>query len=227
MKGQGPVGVRHERKPGWLKRPLPQAGSQRRMEALLRQRGLHTVCESASCPNMGSCFAQGTATFLIMGDVCTRSCRFCGVETGTPLELDPEEPARVAEVAAELGLNHVVVTSVTRDDLRDGGAAHYVETIGAIRARSPRSTVEVLIPDFAGRRESLDAVLDAVPEVLNHNVETITRLYDTVRPQADYSRSLDVLRRAASDARCAVKTGFMVGTGGERRGSRGSVAGSG
>ena len=201
------------RKPEWLKQPLPDAGAQQRMTSLLRRGGLHTVCESASCPNMGTCFAHGTATFLIMGDVCTRSCRFCGVDSGTPGDLDQEEPARLTDAAAELGLRHVVVTSVTRDDLADGGAAHYVATIAAIRGRLPGATVEVLVPDFAGHEESLDTVLAAGPEVLNHNVETVRRLCGDVRPQADYDRSLGVLRYAVSRGGHAVKTGFMVGLG--------------
>lgn len=183
------------------------------MEALLRERGLHTVCESASCPNLGRCFEHGTATFMIMGDVCTRDCRFCGVTSGVPLSLDPEEPAHVADAAAALGLRHVVITSVTRDDLPDGGAAHYVQTIEAVRQRVDEATVEVLVPDFGGDEESLDTVLAAVPEVLNHNVETIPRLYGSVRPQAEYERSLQVLRQSAAAGRSAVKTGLMVGLG--------------
>jgi lipoic acid synthetase len=201
------------RKPEWLKKPLPHCGSLRRMEGLLRRQGLHTVCESALCPNLGECFARGTATFLIMGEVCTRSCAFCGVDAGRPAELDAAEPEHVAAAVAELGLRHVVVTSVTRDDLSDGGAGHYAETIRAVRAAAPEATVEVLTPDFLGRMECLDVVLAERPEVFNHNVETVPRLYETVRPQAEYARSLAVLRYAAKAGSGVVKTGWMVGLG--------------
>jgi lipoyl synthase len=200
-------------KPEWLKKPLPEAKSLAKMKGLLRARNLHTVCESALCPNLGTCFGHGTATFLIMGDVCTRGCRFCGVDTGSPLELDTDEPENVADAAAALGLRHVVITSVTRDDLPDGGAAHYVATIEAVRERLPKATVEVLVPDFGGSRESADLVIAATPEVFNHNLETVPRLYSAVRPQADYERSLGLLRQGAQQGRSAVKTGLMVGVG--------------
>lgn len=201
------------RKPPWLKKPVPKAAPLHRMEQLLRERDLHTVCESALCPNMGACFEQGTATFMIMGDVCTRACGFCAVTHGVPADLDRSEPERVADAAADLDLRHVVVTSVTRDDLPDGGAGHYVATIRAIRRRSPRPSVEVLVPDFGGRRESAAIVLAEAPEVFNHNLETVARLYPLVRPQADYSRSLDLLRLAAGAGNGVVKTGCMVGLG--------------
>ena len=200
------------RKPDWLKKPLPEARAIHKMQDLLRTRHLHTVCESALCPNLGECFAQGTATFLIMGDTCTRDCRFCGVAGGRPDALDPGEPERVADAVLRLGLQHVVVTSVTRDDLPDGGAAHYVATIRAIRAVMPEVTVEVLVPDFGGRMESLDLVLAEAPEVFNHNLETAPRLYSVVRPQAVFARSLALLARA-SGRRPLVKTGWMVGLG--------------
>ncbi len=183
------------------------------MEALLRDKQLHTVCESALCPNLGECFAAGTATFLIMGDVCTRDCGFCAVTTGRPDVLDPCEPENVGEAVSRLGLRHAVVTSVTRDDLEDGGAAHYVATIRAIRSKAPGVSIEVLVPDFAGKMERLDKVLAEKPEVFNHNVETVPRLYAHVRPQAVYERSLAVLRRAASSGQSIVKTGWMVGLG--------------
>lgn len=201
------------KKPDWLKKPIPQAASLQRMEKLLRQRHLHTVCESALCPNLGECFARGTATFLIMGDVCTRDCRFCGVSSGRPQELDPLEPERVAEAVVTLGLRHVVITSVTRDDLPDGGAGHYAATIRAVRSACPGVTVEVLVPDFAGVERDVDTVLAEEPEVFNHNVETVPRLYPTVRPQAVFARSLAVLGRAATSSRALVKTGWMVGLG--------------
>jgi lipoyl synthase len=209
-KGQGAA---PGRKPEWLKKPLPDAGSLRRMESLLRRQGLHSVCETALCPNLGECFAHGTATFLIMGDVCTRDCAFCGVGTGRPGALDPSEPEHVADAVAELGLHHVVITSVTRDDLPDGGAGHYAATMRAIRAKASEATLEVLIPDFLGCVEHLDVVLAEAPEVFNHNLETVPRLYDAVRPQAEYSRSLGVLRHAVSRGTGVVKTGWMVGLG--------------
>jgi len=192
---------------------MPEVKSLRKMEGLLRGRHLHTVCESALCPNLGECFARGTATFMIMGDVCTRNCAFCGVTTGLPGPLDPEEPVQVAEATAELGLHHVVITSVTRDDLPDGGAAHYVAVIRAVRERCPDITVEVLTPDFGGQRDAVESVLVEAPEVFNHNVETVPRLYRSVRPQARYDRSLAVLRQAVENGSCMVKTGWMVGLG--------------
>jgi lipoic acid synthetase len=202
-----------ERKPEWLKKPLPKADSLNRMQGLLRGRSLHTVCESALCPNLGECFHRGTATFLILGDVCTRNCGFCGVTSGTAGALDPVEPENVADAVVALGLQHVVVTSVTRDDLPDGGAGHYAATLRAIRRRAPGATVEVLTPDFLGRRDLIDIVLAERPEVFNHNLETVARLYAQVRPQADYQRSLDVLAYAASRRTGLVKTGCMVGLG--------------
>lgn len=201
------------RKPEWLKKRIPSRGAVQKTESILRRGHLHTVCESALCPNLGECFARGTATFLIMGDLCTRNCRFCHVTTGRPEALDPQEPQRVAEAVAQLGLRHVVVTSVTRDDLPDGGAEHYAETIRAIRAASPAVTVEVLVPDFQGATDDIDTVLSEAPEVFNHNVETVPRLYPVVRPQAVYKRSLEVLRRAVDNGLVLTKTGLMVGLG--------------
>lgn len=202
-------------KPSWLKKKLPEAGPFARMGSILRSHRLHTVCEGAACPNRGECFADGTATFLIMGSVCTRDCRFCNIPGGVPEPIDPEEPKQVAEAARVLGLSHVVVTSVTRDDLPDGGASHFVQTIRAIRKALPHATVEVLVPDFAGSQQAIHQVLAEQPEVFNHNVETVPRLYLTVRPQADFRRSLEVLRQAVQEAspRSIVKTGFMVGLG--------------
>lgn len=201
-------------KPEWLKKRLPEASSLRSMESLLRTRGLHSVCESALCPNLGECFGKGTATFLIMGDVCTRNCGFCGVTNSQPGPLDPDEPAQVADAVSRLGLKHVVITSVTRDDLPDGGAGHYVATIRAIRQAVPAATIEVLVPDFGGDPAQVGAVLAERPDVLNHNLETVPRLYAAVRPQAVYERSLAVLRQAAGTAGAVVaKTGIMVGLG--------------
>ncbi len=163
--------------PPWIRRRFPPQEEWERVERLLRSLSLHTVCESARCPNLGECFRRGTATFLILGDTCTRSCRFCAVKKGIPLPPDPEEPRRVAEAARTLSLHHVVVTSVTRDDLPDGGAEHFAKTIQAIRECLPQATVEVLVPDFQGSAEALEVVLAARPDVLNHNVETVPRLY--------------------------------------------------
>ncbi|MFH1833535.1 MAG: lipoyl synthase [bacterium] len=224
---RGRVGAGPGRKPEWLKKGLPDAGAIRRMEGMLREMRLHTVCESASCPNLGECFTQGTATFLIMGDVCTRDCGFCGVGSGRPGGLDANEPENVADAVLRLGLSHVVVTSVTRDDLADGGARHYVATIRAIRSRVPAVTVEVLVPDFAGRMEDLHLVLAEAPDVFNHNVETVPRLYPAVRPKAVYARSLAVLGEAVRWGSGIVKTGWMVGLGetdGEVKALLGDVA---
>ena len=180
----------------------------------LRKAGLHTVCEEARCPNMAECFAADTATFLILGDVCTRGCRFCAIAKGQkPAPPDPDEPRRLAECVGQLGLSHAVVTSVTRDDLPDGGAAIFAECVRQIRQVCPETTVELLVPDFQGDRRSLKLVLDAGPEVLNHNVECVPRLYPQVRPQADFGRSLTVLRRAADSRGVVAKSGLMVGLG--------------
>ena len=201
-------------RPAWLKVRLPSGPQVEQLRALMRSKELHTVCEEAHCPNMAECWGAGTATFMILGDTCTRSCGFCAVKTGRPTELDTGEPVRVGDAVARMALQHVVVTSVNRDELADGGAAIFAETIREIRRRSPGTTVEVLIPDFRGVVEALDVVLDARPEILNHNTETVPRLYSRVRPQAVYERSLEVLRhtkRAAPDLVC--KSGIMVGLG--------------
>jgi lipoic acid synthetase len=198
--------------PPWIRVRLRQGQDLARLRGLLRDSTLHTVCEEARCPNLWECWNRGTATFMILGDICTRSCGFCAVKTGRPLTLDQDEPRRVAEAVRAMGLTHAVVTSVNRDELADGGASVFAETIGAIRAITPGCTVEVLIPDFQGSEAALRTVLDAGPDILNHNTETVPRLYPTVRPQARYERSLDVLARAkAGGAR--VKTGLMVGLG--------------
>lgn len=184
------------------------------MEGLLDRLELSTVCREAKCPNRGECYASGTATFLIAGDVCTRGCRFCAVESRHPAPLDAGEPQRVAKAVEAMGLRHAVITMVTRDDLEDGAAAHVVATIEAVRARTPDVAVEVLVSDFGGRGASVDAVADARPDVFNHNVETVPRLYDTVRPGADYGRSLDVLKRAGQRVpSMPTKSGLMLGLG--------------
>ncbi|MDY0087247.1 MAG: lipoyl synthase [Coriobacteriia bacterium] len=212
-------GAAHKRLPVWLRRPLATPGQVTVVEGLLGELRLNTVCQSARCPNRGECYASGTATFLIMGDACTRGCRFCAVDTRVPAPLDPDEPARVAEAARRLGLGHVVVTTVTRDDLSDGGAAHFVAVIEALRAEVPKARIEVLTSDFAGDEASVDAVVDAAPDVYNHNLETVPRLYTKVRPGASYERSLGVLARVKT--RCAqrdvpelpTKSGLMLGLG--------------
>jgi lipoic acid synthetase len=201
-------------RPDWLKVRLPTGPTYENLRRLMRSKELHTVCEEAHCPNMAECWGAGTATFMILGDTCTRSCGFCAVKSGRPGTVDAEEPRRVGEAVAQMALGHAVVTSVNRDELPDGGAEIFAETIREIRRQSPGTTVEVLIPDFVGRPESLDAVLAARPEILNHNVETVPRLYPRVRPQARYERSLEVLRRTKERAAELVcKSGIMVGLG--------------
>ena len=190
------------------------------MKAALRLHGLHTVCEESKCPNASECFHSGTATFLILGDRCTRRCAFCAVSKDIPQPPDPGEPERVAKIAGELKLRHVVITSVTRDDLSDGGSSIFAETILQVRRTLPESSIEVLIPDFAGSQKDLLTVLDAAPDVLNHNIETTKELYQVVRPQADYGRSLELLSRTSSYKKSlpagmhmVVKSGLMVGFG--------------
>ncbi|HEV8611451.1 MAG TPA: lipoyl synthase [Thermoanaerobaculia bacterium] len=213
-----PPASRLERPP-WLKVRLSTTGEYEEVRAMMRRLSLVTVCEEARCPNIHECWArERTATFMLMGDVCTRTCGFCAVTQGSPGELDPKEPDRVARAAAELGLSHAVVTSVNRDDLPDGGAAHFAETIRAIRRRVPGCTVEVLIPDFCGNWEALDVILREVPEILNHNLESVARLYRRVRPQARYERSLELIaradaRRRETGAPMKTKSGVMVGLG--------------
>jgi len=202
------------RKPDWLKLKLPAGPDYELVRSLISNSTLHTVCQEARCPNQWECFAGHTAAFLIMGPRCTRNCRFCAVEHGPLRPPDPEEPFRVAEAAHALGLRYVVVTSVTRDDLPDGGAAIFAATIRAIRKKIPDVQVEVLIPDFQGRPEPLLAVAEARPDVLNHNIETVERLYPPVRPGAEYKRSTQLLRRAKGfNASLAIKSGLMLGLG--------------
>ena len=206
-------------RPPWLKVRLSTTGEYEEVRRMMRRLSLVTVCEEARCPNIHECWArERTATFMLMGDICTRTCGFCAVGKGTPGALDPEEPERVAEAVRELGLSHAVVTSVNRDDLADGGAGHFAATIRAIRSAVPECTVEVLIPDFCGNWDALDAVLREVPEILNHNLESVERLYRRVRPQALYERSLELLarsdaRRRADGTGMRTKSGVMVGLG--------------
>jgi lipoic acid synthetase len=201
-------------RPEWLKARAPGGENYHELRTLVDSLGLHTVCQSAHCPNIGECWEQRTATFMIAGNVCTRRCGFCAVQKGAPLALDLGEADRVAEAAEQLGLRYAVVTSVNRDDRKDGGAELFARTIQAIRRRLPLCKVEALIPDLQGSAEALQIILDARPDVLNHNIETVARLYREVRPGSRYERSLELLERAASAGACA-KSGIMVGLGEE------------
>jgi lipoic acid synthetase len=209
------------RLPDWLKVRLPAGAAARKtadVQALLKELQLATVCNGAHCPNRGECYASGTATFLILGETCTRSCRFCAIDHRNPGPPREDEPDAVAQAAARMNLKYVVITSVTRDDLPDGGAEHFAETIHAVRSRLPQTRIEVLTPDFQGSHAAIDTVLDARPDVFNHNVETVPRLYPHARPQADYAQSINVLKYAkdrtrAANARTFTKSGLMVGLG--------------
>ena len=207
-----------QRLPTWIREKRLNLQQLHEVKSLLRESSLHSVCESLACPNRTECFSRGTATFMILGDVCTRSCGFCNVTTGRPFAVpDPHEPRNVAETARRMGLRHVVVTSVTRDDLADGGAQHFAETIAALRDALPQSAVEVLTPDFRGNTDSVRTVVEARPDYFNHNVETVPRLYDFVRPGSRFERSLAVLEEAKNvDPAVVTKSGFMLGLG-ERR----------
>jgi lipoic acid synthetase len=201
-------------KPEWLRVRFGAGPNYQRLRSLMREERLHTVCEEARCPNIGDCWERGTATFMILGDICTRSCGFCAVTSGRPEALDLMEPFRVAEAVRQMGLRHAVVTSVNRDDVADGGAELFAGTIRQIRRLCPDTSVEVLIPDFMGNWAALEAVMDARPDILNHNTETVPRLYPRVRPKARYERSLELLRRARALAPGGItKTGIMVGLG--------------
>jgi lipoyl synthase len=201
-------------KPEWLKVRAPGSANYLKLKGMMRELGLHTVCEEAHCPNIGECWHHGTATFMILGDVCTRACAYCNVTHGAPLPLDPEEPRKVAAATHAMQLQYVVITSVDRDDLPDGGAHAFAETIRAIRTASPATRVEVLIPDFQGREDQLRIVLDAAPDVLNHNIETVPRLYRTARSGGKYPRALELLERARRIAPgIPTKSGLMVGLG--------------
>ncbi|MFU8796654.1 MAG: lipoyl synthase [Dehalococcoidia bacterium] len=204
----------HDRRPEWLKLSPFDAATLAAMRQLTRSLELHTVCESARCPNRQECFSQGTATFMILGDICTRNCSFCAVESGLPCSPDPTEPENVVAAVAELGLRYVVITSVTRDDLQDGGASHFARTVDAIHRHDPDIVVEALVPDFGGSLSALKMVTDTPVAVLNHNVETVPRLYPEVRSQAEYRRSLQVLRQARLlNPILRTKSGLMVGLG--------------
>jgi lipoic acid synthetase len=203
------------RKPSWLRAKLPTGTGYAAVRKLVDNQHLHTVCQSAQCPNLGECWTRGTATVMILGNICTRSCNFCAIATGRPTELDLGEPARVAESVARMGLRHCVITSVARDELLDGGASVWAATIRAIRHRNPGTAIEVLVPDFKGNMEHVDTVLDARPDIFNHNLETVERLQKPVRVQARYDRSRSVLRHAKSRG-FTTKTGIMLGLGEEQ-----------
>ncbi len=208
--GEAPKGQR----PEWLRAPAPVGANYRELKDLITRLGLHTVCESAACPNVGDCWNRRTATFMILGNVCTRRCGFCAVQKGAPLEVDMDEPRRVAEAVAAMGLRYAVVTSVNRDDRKDGGALLFAMTIAAIRERIPGCRVEVLVPDFQGRREAMEIVMEAGPDVLNHNTETVPRLYRQVRLGARFERSLDMLAYAKQlRPQTPTKSGLMLGLG--------------
>lgn len=202
-----------KRLPSWL-RKNKNLNALRETKKSLRKASLSTVCEEARCPNICECFAKPTATFLILGDICTRHCRFCSVKKGVPSQINSDEPSILAQAAFDLRLDHVVITSVSRDDLPDGGAGQFAETINAVRTKLPRATIEVLTPDFGGNEDHLRTVIDARPDVFNHNVETTARLHSTLRPEASLSRSLEILRKAKTMSdNILIKSGFMVGLG--------------
>jgi lipoyl synthase len=202
----------YQRKPDWLRIKLPKTGEYSYLKERLSKYKLHTICESGNCPNIGECWKNRTATFMILGDICTRSCGFCAVRTGKPLPADPEEPVKVAEAIKELKLKHCVITSVDRDDLPDGGASVWAQTINAIRKHCPETTIEALIPDLKGNTDDLQKIIDAKPEIISHNLETVERLTKMVRVQAKYDRSLQVLQYIASSGITA-KSGIMLGLG--------------
>lgn len=220
MQTELPILAQHPRrnpKPPWLRIKLPTDPQFSKTTDIIEGSHLHTICEEARCPNQSECWSHGTATFLLLGDICTRGCTFCSVTTGRPLEVDADEPERVAEAAVRLNLKHVVLTSVNRDDLSDGGSTQFVRTVSAIRSRIPESQIEILIPDFKGNWNALEIVMKADIAVLNHNLETVPRLYKKVRPGAIYERSLELLERATrlrSDVK--TKSGIMIGVGEER-----------
>ena len=208
---------RRRRLPEWMRKRVSDTEDVVALKKVLRKRQLHTVCQSAGCPNVSECFKKPTATFMILGDVCTRNCRFCGIAKGKPQPVDTDEPARIAETASAMGLRHVVITSVTRDDLNDGRSSQFAETVRQIRSQLPEATVEALIPDFLGHKKNLETVLCSRPDILNHNVETVPALYERIRPEANFQRSLDVLSHAKVHAPGMItKSGLMVGLGESR-----------
>ncbi len=200
--------------PSWLIKKTPKSSNIRKIRELINDDSVHTVCESAKCPNIGECYSKDTVTFMILGNVCTRNCRFCSVSKGMPSALDPKEPEKIANAAKKLSLKYVVITSVTRDDLSDGGAGHFADTMRAVKRYNPEAKVEVLIPDLQGWEESLSIIVEAKPNIINHNLETVPSLYNRVRPQAGYKRSLNVLKTAKNLKNSLyTKSGIMVGLG--------------
>lgn len=211
-----PTNTIKEPKPDWIRIKLTTGDNYQEIKSMMRSKTLHTVCEEARCPNIYECWANRTATFMILGDICTRACRFCAVNTGKPTELDLQEPERVAEAAENMGLRHCVITSVARDDLSDGGASIFAESIKAVRKRLPLCSVEVLIPDFMGNWDALKTVMDAKPDILNHNIETVERMSNRVRAKAKYDRSLELLLRAKEmQPNIPTKSSIMLGVGEE------------
>jgi len=204
--------LERKRKPSWLKVKLPTGESYKKVRGLVSQHKLHTICESGNCPNMGECWGAGTATFMILGNICTRSCGFCAVATGKPLAADLEEPLKVADSILKMDIKHAVITSVDRDDLNDGGSIIWVKTVEAVRRISPGTTMETLIPDFQGNWDNLQRIIDVAPEIVSHNLETVRRLTKQVRIQAKYDRSLEALRRL-KDGGMRTKSGIMLGLG--------------
>jgi lipoic acid synthetase len=202
-----------KRKPAWLKVKAFTGTGYDSVNRLLKRHGLNTVCQAANCPNRGECFNRGTATFLILGPVCTRNCRFCNIQTGKPAPPDPDEPRRIAGAALEMQLKHVVITSVTRDDLPDGGAVQFAETVRLLRRCLPKATIELLTPDFSGSQKAWQTIMESSPDVFNHNVETVPLLYPLVRPGAEYQRSLRLLRWMHENSEVVTKSGLMVGMG--------------
>lgn len=204
--------LKKPKKPSWLKVKLPTGESYKKVRNMVSEHKLHTICESGNCPNMGECWGAGTATFMILGNVCTRSCDFCAVSTGKPEEVDVFEPARVANSVKLMNVKHAVITSVDRDDLQDGGADMWVKTVSAIRRKSPETTLETLIPDFAGKWENLQRIIEVAPEIVSHNIETVRRLTKKIRIQAKYNRSLELLLRLKKGG-MKTKSGLMLGLG--------------
>ena len=203
---------KHIRKPDWLKIKLPKGDNYLKVKGILEEQGLHTICSSGKCPNMGECWNAGTATFMILGEICTRSCKFCATKTGKPLPVDANEPLKIAQSVHHLKLKHVVITSVDRDDLPDGGAAIWAETVGKIKELNPGTTIETLVPDFGGNTDQLQLVIDSAPDIISHNLETVRRLTPQIRSAAQYDRSLQVLLQISSSGLRA-KSGIMVGLG--------------
>ncbi len=202
------------RHPDWLRVPIAGGVTYRKVKNLLRERGLHTICEEAKCPNRGECFNRGTATFLILGDICTRHCLYCAVKSGKPKPVDPLEPKKVAEAVNILGLKYAVITSVTRDDLPDGGAEIFYETIIEIKNKNPSCTIEILIPDFRGNDKAIHKIIEAKPDVINHNIEVVEELFPKMRPQGNYNLSLNLLQKIKEiDSNIITKSGFMIGLG--------------